>query len=407
MLLKIPHHWRVMPLHRVAEVRTGLALGREVFSDPVELPYLRVANVQDGHIDLTHVKRVLVERGDAARYTLQSGDVLLTEGGDFDKLGRGHVWYGQIESCLHQNHVFCVRPDQSELDSYYLASLTNSPYGRSYFLGCAKKSTNLASINSSQLKAMPVPLPPLPEQIAIRKRLHCWDTGLSQLGTLITAKLQHKQVLMQQLLTGKRRFREFDKCPWHPARLEDATVECTERNGIGDPIESVMAVTKAEGMIPMKERLIGASLERYKLVRKDWFAYNPMRLNIGSIARWSGDADVVVSPDYVVFRCNQQQDAGPPLDPDYLDHFRRSDQWEQFVTASGNGSVRVRIYYDDLARLRLKLPSLPEQQRIAAVLNTADREINLLRQQLAVLKEQKKGLMQQLLTGEVRVKVQP
>jgi type I restriction enzyme S subunit len=232
--------------------------------------------------------------------------------------------------------------------------------------------------------------------------LRAWDRRIELGESALQRLTAHKQGLMQQLLTGRRRFREFVKHPWHDARLQDVTTECTERNSVGHAAEAVMAVTKAEGIVPMRERLIGANLDRYKLVRPNWFAYNPMRLNIGSIARWTGTSEVLVSPDYVVFRCNQEPDLA--IDPDYLDHLRRSDLWEQFVTAAGNGSVRVRIYYDDLARLRFKLPCLVEQRRIAEVLNAADREICLLERQLTLLREQKKGLMQKLLTGEVRVR---
>ena len=106
-----------------------------------------------------------------------------------------------------------------------------------------------------------------------------------------------------------------------------------------------MGVTKAAGMVPMKERVIGSSLERYKVVQKDWLAYNPMRLNIGSIARWADEEQVLVSPDYVVFRCLEEP-ADPGLAPEYLDQLRRSDEWEQHVSVAGNGSVRIRIYYE-------------------------------------------------------------
>jgi type I restriction enzyme S subunit len=149
----------------------------------------------------------------------------------------------------------------------------------------------------------------------------------------------------------------------------------------------------------MKERTIGASLDRYKVVRRDWFAYNPMRLNIGSLARWQGSGEALVSPDYVVFHCDPGR-----LDPDFLDHFRGSRFWEQYVESAGNGSVRVRIYFNDLARMTIKLPPLDEQHRIAAVLNTANREIGLLQRFLDVLGKQKTVLTQQLLTGRLRVK---
>lgn len=159
-----------------------------------------------------------------------------------------------------------------------------------------------------------------------------------------------------------------------------------------------MGVSKVEGIVPMEERIVAADTARYKFVRKDWFAYNPMRLNIGSIARWKGGNDILVSPDYVVFKC---KGSGPHrLDPAYLDHFRRSDAWENFVSEKGDGSVRVRIYYKDLARLRIALPSLPEQQKIAECLDSAEALIEAQGRRVDALKAHKTGLMQQLFPQE-------
>lgn len=162
-----------------------------------------------------------------------------------------------------------------------------------------------------------------------------------------------------------------------------------------------MGVSKVEGIVPMEERIVAADTARYKFVRKDWFAYNPMRLNIGSIARWQGDDDILVSPDYVVFKCRTN---GPHrLDAAYLDHFRRSDAWEDFVSEKGDGSVRVRIYYKDLARLQLALPSFPEQKKIADCLDSADALIVAHGRKVDALKAHKKGLMQQLFPRPERV----
>ena len=159
-----------------------------------------------------------------------------------------------------------------------------------------------------------------------------------------------------------------------------------------------MGVKKAEGIVPMDGRLIGTDISRYKVVRKNWFAYNPMRLNIGSIARWSNERDVLVSPDYVVFRCLEEPTCA--IDPEFLDHFRPSDQWEHFVTRSGIGSVRVRIYYKDIARLPLKLPQLPEQRKIAACLTSLDDVISAQGRKVMALKTHKHGLLQELFPRE-------
>jgi len=156
-----------------------------------------------------------------------------------------------------------------------------------------------------------------------------------------------------------------------------------------------MGVRKEEGIVPMKERLVAADISRYKVVRKNWFAYNPMRLNIGSIARWQRDSDVLVSPDYVVFRCYEQ--ARPTaLHPDYLDHFRTSNQWNAFVTEAGDGGVRVRIYYSNISQLRLALPDIAEQQKIADCLGSLDDLIAAESRKLGALRQHKQGLLQQL-----------
>jgi type I restriction enzyme, S subunit len=192
-------------LCEVAEVRTGIAKGKIGQRDVVRLPYLRVANVQDGRLDLREVKQIDVARDQVERYSLHRGDILLTEGGDFDKLGRGAVWHGEVEPCLHQNHVFAVRPNTARVDPEFLSALVASEYGRTYFLGCAKRSTNLASINSSQLKAFPIPLPPLARQREISTILGAWTQAVTATERRLAHLNREKAALMAELLTGKRR----------------------------------------------------------------------------------------------------------------------------------------------------------------------------------------------------------
>lgn len=197
--------WPTVELHTVAQVRTGVAKGKKGLKDPVKLPYLRVANVQAGHIDLREVKTIEVEASQVERYALHAGDVLMTEGGDFDKLGRGDVWLGQIAPCLHQNHVFAVRPDPRKLNPHYLAEFASSEQGRRYFLGCAKRTTNLASINSSQLKAFPVPLPSLEQQAVIAAIAASVNAKIKLLEAKRHEQEKLKRGLMQKLLTGEWR----------------------------------------------------------------------------------------------------------------------------------------------------------------------------------------------------------
>lgn len=167
-LEEIPAHWEVKRLRVAANIQTGVALGKRYeTSDLITRPYLRVANVQDGYLVLDDVAEIDLPSKEAPRYELRTNDVLLTEGGDFDKLGRGHVWSGQIPFALHQNHIFVVRPNQRMMRSEFLSILLASSYGRAYFTATSKQSTNLASTNSRQLSIFPIPMPSLDEQHSI------------------------------------------------------------------------------------------------------------------------------------------------------------------------------------------------------------------------------------------------
>ena len=206
----VPESWEVVPLTECAVVQTGIAKGRKVKPDEaIELPYLRVANVQDGYLDLSEMKTITIRKSEQQRFSLQDGDVVLTEGGDFDKLGRGFIWNGQVADCVHQNHVFAVRPDTSRFSSEFFAYQSQSPYGKRYFLSVAHKTTNLACINTTKLKAFPVLLPSPDEQQEIVKTLRNIDDKLS-LAHSKKARLQDLfRTLLHELMTAKVRANEL------------------------------------------------------------------------------------------------------------------------------------------------------------------------------------------------------
>ena len=167
---EVPAHWEVSRLKMLARVQTGVAKGKDLSGmAAITVPYLRVANVQDGHLDLSDVATIDILAADLPRYTLQAGDVLMNEGGDYDKLGRGHIWDGSIEPCIHQNHVFAVRPHA--VSPLWLSTYTRSAVAQFYFMTRSKQSTNLASISSTNLMDLPVVLPPASEQVDILAEL--------------------------------------------------------------------------------------------------------------------------------------------------------------------------------------------------------------------------------------------
>lgn len=200
----IPKEWAVRNLGSMARIVSGVTLGsKESGSGGLEVPYLRVANVQDGYLDLAEIKTVRVTRKELEQLRLQVGDVLMNEGGDFDKLGRGAVWSGEIEDCVHQNHVFRVRTDTSSLLPYFLAFYSESSFGKKYFLISSKQSTNLASINSTQLNAYPIALPSREEQQAIIERISAANCRIEQMKAEAGKLRNQKTGLMHDLLTGK------------------------------------------------------------------------------------------------------------------------------------------------------------------------------------------------------------
>ncbi|MEU8496709.1 restriction endonuclease subunit S [Streptomyces lavendulae] len=182
----------------VCRLQSGLTIDskRDLSGDVVTRPYLRVANVQAGHVDLDSVVEVTVPRDIANRTSLRSGDVLMTEGGDLDKLGRGTVWLGELPDCLHQNHVFALRPEPDRLDGDYLALMTRTLHGRCYFESTGSKTTNLASTNSSKIMSFPIPLPGVATQRALA----------TEVQTVIDSSQSAKRLLERQLaLLAERR----------------------------------------------------------------------------------------------------------------------------------------------------------------------------------------------------------
>lgn len=206
---EIPEHWGTMKLQYCARIRSGITLGKRypVGTETIERPYLRVANVQSGGVVLDNVKTVEVSMADDLQYRLSSGEVLMTEGGDRDKLGRGCVWQGQIEPCLHQNHIFALQPNDL-LDSQFLAYMTASNVGRVYFDITAIKTTNLACTNSSKVLAFRFPLPDKGEQTELVAYL---DKKCAQIDRHIAIKQaeiekleQYKRSLIYEYVTGKK-----------------------------------------------------------------------------------------------------------------------------------------------------------------------------------------------------------
>lgn len=197
----LPTTWRWASLDMLGDIASGVAKGtkRDEATPVREVPYLRVANVQRGFLDLSEVKTILATERDIAALMLRDGDVLFNEGGDRDKLGRGWVWREEVPECIHQNHVFRMRPFIADINSEFVSHHGNT-FGKQWFQTAGKQTTNLASINMGMLRAFPVPVPPVDEQQVIVAQLVSQLERLTQQEAAVEKAMQQSAAQRQNLL---------------------------------------------------------------------------------------------------------------------------------------------------------------------------------------------------------------
>jgi type I restriction enzyme S subunit len=200
-LPSLPAGWAYTRLSGIAYVGSGVAVSKSrQYEDAVEVPYLRVANVQRGHLDLSHLKTMNVERSQLPSAALRPLDVLFNEGGDRDKLGRGWVWEAAINPCVTQNHVFRATLYSASEARAKLLSHWGNTVGQDYFEKGGKQTTNLASINKTVLKALPVPVLCPPEAEALFQKIEASASELDATASEIDAGLTRIAALRQSIL---------------------------------------------------------------------------------------------------------------------------------------------------------------------------------------------------------------
>lgn len=187
----VPHRDRRTKGKKYKELDNDLTYtANQLDRDVVSENQIRLVNVQRGFLDLSEMKSISASENDIADLRLHPGDVLFTEGGDRDKLGRGWVWTGELSECIHQNHIFRGRLVSNEMQPRFVSHHGNT-FGKEWFIKAGKQTTNLASINLGILRRFPVPIPPAPEQTEIIAQV---DETLSQIDA---AEMQIEQSLLR------------------------------------------------------------------------------------------------------------------------------------------------------------------------------------------------------------------
>ena len=316
-----------------------------------------------------------------------------THDGDYILIGRQGALCGNINYVEGKNYIseHAIAVKTNENMQWLKYKLVN------WNLNRFSESSAQPGLSVEKLVRYKLSIPTRFEQNKIAGILSLWDTAISKQTALIEKLTLRKRGLMQQLLTGKKRLKGFEGDNFN--RLGNYISEYNRRNA---GCNRVLSVTNTRGFILQEEQFdkIVASNDtsNYKVVRRGEFAYNPSRVNVGSLAMLKEYDEGILSPMYIVFKANEN------IDKTYLLQCLQSWWFRGHIPAYTQGSVRDSLSFDGLCSMKFYIPTLQEQKAISAILERADKEIEIHKQKLAAMQAQKKGLMQVLLTGKKRIK---
>jgi type I restriction enzyme S subunit len=386
--------WKRMTLADVADFRNGLNFVRGERGHSVKVVGVGDFQQHETLADFNETATVTITNEIGKDDLLQDNDLLFVRSnGNKALVGRCVLISGVKEPVTFSGFTIRARVKSSNVDHSYISKLVRSPL----FLAHLHRRGGGSSINNLSQEALAeftFGLPALPEQRKIAEILRTWDEALEKLTALRAAKARRLDGLAGSLIHDKQAKR---------LHLRDFLKEVSVRNR-GQKVVRVLSVTNSAGFVLAEDqfahRVASADLSNYKIVRRGHYAYNPSRINVGSIARLDAWEDGVLSPMYVVF---QVRDG---LDSDFFGHWLRTAEARQRIALAAQGSVRETVGFDDLGSILIPLPTIERQKSISRALNAARQEIALLEAEIEALTRQKRGLMQKLLTGAWRVKLE-
>mgnify|MGYP006081302847 CR=1 FL=1 len=310
-----------------------------------------------------------------------------------------------VEGAFH-NNFFLIGHANQKINSTFLVNYLRSPRVQHLLLTKAGSST-IPDLNHKDFYSIEFPLPPLPEQKKIAKILSTWDESIITTEQLLANSQQQKKSLMQQLLTGKKRFPGF-KDEWKVLHLGDIFSRVTKKNT--EVNTNVVTISAQQGLIRQEEffkkTVASDILNNYFLLEKGQFAYNKSYSNgypMGAIKRLNRYEKGVVTTLYICFEVSDFERCCPVYFEQYFDSGLLNKGLSQIAHEGGRAHGLLNVKPSDFFKLKITTPTLPEQQKTANTLTIADAEITTLQQKLDRLKQEKKALMQQLLTGKRRV----
>ncbi len=387
--LKIPEGWSVKKLGELGAFSKGKGITKNELSLD-GYPCIRYAEIYTLYnFTVKKCYSFISKETSLLSKAISSGCLLLAGSGETkEEIGKCIAYIGTEKVFVGGDTIVLV-PNFEQIFPIYLSYFLNT-VGRKQ-LNRLGQGDSIVHIHSQNLKKVEILLPPLPEQEKIAEILSCWDDGIEKLSALIEKKKIQKKALMQQLLTGKHRLKGFSS-PWHEVKLGELT---KSKKILLEKGKNLNAEQIEKGSIPVIAG--GRSIPYYH----SSYTHNKPSITISASGAYAG---------YVWFHkekiwasdCNVIQGSGY-IDTVFLGYVLQSKQ--NRIYRLQTGGAQPHIYASDIKSLLIPEPVLAEQKAIAEILSKADEEIELLNKKLEAFKQEKKALMQQLLTGKIRVKV--
>ena len=396
----IPNDWEEVKIKDIGKITSGTTPLRSKLSYHRNgtIPWVKTTDLNNSLIIETEEKITELALKETSLRIYPKDTVLVAMYGGFNQIGRSGIL--GIDATINQA-LSAITVDKKEIDPIFLLNWLNAKVDVwKNLAGSSRKDPN---ITSKDVGDFPFIKMPLPEQRAIADLLSTWDEAIAKHNQLIARKEQRKKWLMQNLLTGKKRLKGFEKVKWSFVRFNEIYSQVKEKAGNRKYI--VLSVTK-DGIVSQseyfKKEIASEDTSPYLIMKKGDMVMSGLNFWMGSIDVLTQFDSGIVSPAYRVFEITNNS-----IDPDFMKFFVRSQiMLEALIGSSviGASIVRRNLDRETLDEWAFHLPSVDEQTAIAAVLHTADKEIQLLKAKTEKLREQKKGLMQLLLTGKKRLK---
>ena len=400
----VPKDWECSTFGETFQIQLGKMLNKQASAGTSQQPYLTNINVRWGSFDVSIIRTMSFSETEKAKFALKQGDLLVCEGGE---IGRCAVWDEEIKPCYYQKALHRLRAKKESVEVRFAMHFLHQAFTSSRVHGLVGE-TSFAHFTKERFVDFPISVPPYPEQIAIAEVLECWDKAVRTLTLKIDKKRQAQKQLMNRLLSGKQRLPGFLK-RWKDVRLgklgefsKGAGISKEELSPKGVPCIRYGEIYTVHNFV-LKEfhSFISPSLASISArIRKNDLLFagsGETAEEIGKSIAYMGEDEAYAGGDVILLSVNPAKGRA-----DFISYYLNTIGRRE-LNKLGQGQSVVHIYPKNLAKVNLVLPPLEEQHAIATVLSASGKEIEALESKLALFKDQKKYLLNNLVTGTIRL----